>query len=104
MSDLTSEMNKLRERFNNLDLQSANNRTHVDSCMLTVEHLDTQIGRIQDRNDTTKLEIDGLRRSKLENKKFEKTTSKMGDEIRIIKVVLENTLNEFKAIENYSSK
>lgn len=104
MSDMTNEFNRLRDRLNTLDLQSANNRTHVDSCRITVDHLETLVTRVQDRNETFRIELDGLRRSKLENKKFEKVTEKQGDEIKLIKVVLENTLNEFKSIENYTSK
>lgn len=62
------------------------------------------VQRMQDRNETFRIELDAQRRAKVENKKFEKFGEKTTEEIKVIKVVLENTLNEFKSIENYTSK
>lgn len=104
MTELTAELNKLRERLNALDLQSANNKTHVDSCRITVDHLENLVTRGQDRNEAFRVELDQLRRCKLENSKFEKKTQKFDEEIKVLRVVLENTLNEFKTIENFASK
>ena len=101
---ITQEMNKMRERINALDLQSANNKTHVDSCRISVEHLETLVKKSQDRNEVFRGELDTLRRSKLEQKKFDRKTTRMEEEIKVIRIVLENTLNEFKAIENFTSK
>ena len=104
MTDLTLEINKLREKINGLDLMTATNKTHVDSCRITVEHLETLVNRFQDRNENFRIEIDSVRRAKLENSKFEQKSQKVDEQIKVIKVVLENTLNEFKSIENFASK
>ena len=103
-TDITSEINKLREKINGLDLMTATNKTHVDSWRITVEHLETLVNRFQDRNESFRIELDSVRRSKLENSKFDHKTQKIDEQIKVIKVVLENTLNEFKSVENFASK
>ena len=104
MTELTSEINKLREKINGLDLMTATNKTHVDSCRITVEHLEGLVDRFQDRNESFRIELDSIRRAKLENSRFEQKTQKFDEQIKVIKVVLENTLNEFKSVENFTSK
>lgn len=104
MTELSSEINKLREKINGLDLMTATNKTHVDSCRITVEHLEGLVARFQDRNESFRIELDAIRRAKLENSRFEQKTQKFDEQIKVIKVVLENTLNEFKSIENFTSK
>jgi len=54
MEQITREMNKMRERINALDLQSANNKIHVDTCKVTVDHLETLVTRNQDRHEAVK--------------------------------------------------
>ena len=104
MDQVTKEMNRLKERINALDLQSANNKIHVDTCCITVEHLESLVKRSQDRHEAVRAELDAIRRGKLEQSRFEKKTRQMDEEIKIVKIVLENTLNEFKSIENFTSK
>jgi hypothetical protein len=97
-------MNILRERTNALDLQSSNNKTYVDTCKSTVIYLETLVKRGQDRNEIFRVELDTLRRGKVSYDKFDKVAAKMENDVKVIKIVLENTLNEFKAIENFTSK
>lgn len=104
MEQVTREMNKMRERVNALDLQSSNNKIHVDTCCVTVDHLETLVMRNQDRHETVKAELDAIRRAKLEKKTFDSKVRQIEEELKIIKIVLENSLNEFKAIENFTSK
>jgi len=49
-------------------------------------------------------EMDAIRRGKLDQSRFDRKASRMDEEIKVVKVVLENTLNEFKAIENFTTK
>lgn len=76
----------------------------MNRCRITVEHLETLVTRAQDRMETFRLELDGIRRGKVETRQFEKKMGKLDDGIRVVRVVLENTLNEFKSIENFTSK
>lgn len=100
MRQVTNEMNKLRENINDLDAQSTNTKTNVDNCQIACDHLQSLFSRAQDRNQAFRVELDALRRSKLETKIYEKKNEQMENDLKIIKVVLENTLNQCKSIEN----